>query len=233
MEIAVVVPTYNEIENLPNLVKALFALPLDLAMVVVDDGSPDGTGELADRIASENQRFRVIHRQGKQGLGTAYAAGFRMLLQEDRASLIAQMDADFSHDPASLPALVEAARLGRLAIGSRYVPGGGTVNWGLSRKLISRFGNVYARFMLGLPVADLTGGFKCWPKEVLASVDLAKVRSDGYGFQCETTYQALRAGHQVKEVPIIFHDRRVGQSKMTTGIAVEAMRNLAKIRFGL
>jgi dolichol-phosphate mannosyltransferase len=232
VELLVVVPTYNEIENLRPLVGRLLALELDLGVLVVDDASPDGTGRLADELAAADGRVRVLHRAGKEGLGRAYVAGFRWALQHTDARLVAQMDADFSHDPDRLPALAAAARAGAVAIGSRYTAGGGVENWGLGRRALSRGGSLYARLVLGLPVRDVTGGFKCWPREALAGLELERLRAGGYGFQVETTYRAHRAGFPLAEVPIVFVDRRVGQSKMSLGIALEALWLVWRLRLG-
>ena len=181
--------------------------------LVIDDNSPDGTGGLADAIAAREPRVHVLHRAGKEGLGKAYLAGFAWALARGY-ELILEMDADFSHDPKYLPALLERAREADLVLGSRYVAGGGTVNWGLGRKLISRGGSLYARTILGVPVRDLTGGFKCFRRRVLESIDLGTVECSGYAFQIELTYRAIRKGFQVVEMPIVFEDRRVGESKI-------------------
>jgi len=230
MELLVVVPTYNEADNLANLAQALLGLELDLGLLVVDDGSPDGTGEIADGLAAEDSRVNVMHRQGKLGLGSAYLQGFAWGLQNTDAALLAQMDADFSHDPARLPALVEVARRGAVAIGSRYVPGGGTRNWGLGRRVLSRGGSFYAGLILGLGIRDVTGGFKVWPRAVLQAMNLGRVGSGGYVFQAEMSYRARRAGARLEEVPIIFEDRRVGESKMSTAIALEAVWRVWQVR---
>lgn len=232
MEVLVVVPTYNEAENLPRLAETLLSLELDLGLLVVDDGSPDGTGRLADEMAAADPRVLTLHRQGKQGLGTAYVQGFQYGLKSTDAKLFVQMDADFSHNPCKVPELVAVARQGRVAIGSRYVQGGGVKNWGLGRRILSRGGSLYARLILGLPINDVTGGFKCWPREVLEDLDLNSIRSNGYAFQAEMSYRAKRKGHSLSEVPIIFVDRRVGQSKMSPGIALEAVWLVWRLRFG-
>jgi dolichol-phosphate mannosyltransferase len=198
-------------------------------VLVVDDNSPDGTGALADAIAAKDPRVKVLHRAGKEGLGKAYLAAFAWALERGY-TLVLEMDADFSHDPAHLPAILEAARGADLVLGSRYVPGGGTVNWGLVRKLVSRGGSLYARTLLGLKIRDLTGGFKCFRREVLEAIDLASVECTGYAFQIELTYRALLRGFRVREVPIVFQDRRVGQSKMSKGIVLEAMRKVWSMR---
>jgi dolichol-phosphate mannosyltransferase len=230
LEILVVIPTYNEAENLPPLLEALFGLGLDLGVLVVDDASPDGTGRLAQELAARWPGLDVLHRRGKLGLGSAYVEGFSWGLANTDARFLAQMDADFSHDPQALPALLAAARPGAVAMGSRYVAGGGVVNWGLGRRLLSRGGSLYARLILGLPLKDVTGGFKCWPREVLASLGLDQVMSDGYAFQVEMSYRAHRLGAELKEVPITFADRRVGCSKMSLAIGLEALAMVWRLR---
>jgi dolichol-phosphate mannosyltransferase len=223
-------PTYDERENLAPILKAIHSVAPRVDVLVVDDASPDGTGELADRLAAHDPRVKVLHRAGKQGLGRAYLAAFEWALVRGYG-LVLEMDADFSHDPAHLPALLAAAESADLVLGSRYVPGGRTVDWGLGRKLISRGGSLYARRILGVAVHDLTGGFKCFRREVLEAIDLPSVASSGYAFQIELTYRALQRGFRVVEVPITFADRRVGRSKMSRGIVVEAMRNVWTMRF--
>ena len=229
----VVLPTYNERENLEPLVRAvrsvLAGAAPDHVVLVVDDSSPDGTGEVADRLAREDPRVRVLHRPRKEGLGQAYLAGFEVALT-DGAALICEMDADFSHDPAHLTALIAAAADADVVLGSRYVPGGGIRNWGRLRMLVSRAGCLYARSVLGLPVRDLTGGYKCFRREVLEALDLGRIRSQGYAFQVELTYRALQLGFRVKEVPILFTDRRVGESKMSRRIVLEAMWMIPALR---
>jgi dolichol-phosphate mannosyltransferase len=222
-----VLPTYNEAENLEPFVRAL--LPQlasaggDHTVLVVDDDSPDGTGRIADRLAAESEHVRVLHRAGKEGLGRAYLAGFGVALAEG-AELVMEMDADFSHDPRDVPRLIEAVRAGAdLALGSRYCDGGGVENWPLHRRLLSRGGSWYSRMVLGVPVRDLTGGFKCFRREVLEALDLGSVHADGYGFQIELTYRAIKAGYRVVEVPIVFRERERGTSKMTAKIAIEAV----------
>ena len=220
--VLVVLPTYNEADNISPMVKTLLDLPLDLRILVVDDNSPDGTGQLADELALQDSRIEVLHRPGKAGLGAAYSHGFRHALQNTQAQFIVQMDCDFSHDPLVIPQLVKVADSGALAIGSRYVEGGGVLNWDLGRRILSRGGSFYASTLLSLPLADVTGGFKCWPRSILVSMDLEHVLSGGYAFQVEMNYRVHLAGYNLKEVPIIFHDRRVGQSKMDVSIAWEA-----------
>jgi dolichol-phosphate mannosyltransferase len=228
-----ILPTYNEVENVEAVVRAALAqlatTGLDHTVLVVDDSSPDGTGEVADRLAAELQEVRVLHREAKEGLGRAYVAGFELALANG-ADLILEMDADFSHDPADLPRLITAAGAADLVLGSRYVPGGGVENWGALRRLLSRGGSWYSRVLLGVPVRDLTGGFKCFNRRVLETVDLTGVRADGYGFQIELTYRAIQAGFTVVEVPILFRERREGQSKMTARIALEAVWKVPALR---
>ncbi len=223
IDLVVIVPTYNERENLPQLVASVIALGDRVRLVIVDDNSPDGTGALADRLAEHHPgRIDVLHRTGKQGLGTAYVAGFHHVLAGP-AGLIATMDADLSHPVDRLPALVAAAADGGdLVLGSRYVVGGTTVGWPLPRRVLSRFGGLYARTVLGLPLYDLTGGFKVYRREALARLDLDHLRADGYGFQIETTWQVIQNGGRVVEVPIIFHDRVAGASKLSRHIVLEA-----------
>jgi len=220
-------PTYNERENLELMVRAL--RELGLAVLVIDDSSPDGTGELADRLAGELDRVEVLHRERKEGLGPAYLAGFRHVLAGD-AELVVQIDCDFSHAPADVPRLVEAARDADLVLGSRYVAGGSVQNWGLVRRLVSAAGSLYARVLLGVGVRDLTGGFKCFRREVLEAIDLDAVSSRGYAFQIEMTSRALRGGFNVVEVPITFVDRERGGSKMSRTIVVEAIWKVPALR---
>jgi len=225
----VVLPTYDERENLPAIVPAILAASPELDVLVVDDDSPDGTGRLADQLATREPRVRVLHRARKEGLGRAYLAGFEVALRAGYGRIL-EMDADFSHEPERLPALLAASREADLVLGSRYVPEGGTRNWGLGRRLLSRGGSVYARTILGVRVRDLTGGFKCFRREVLERIDLPTVTSAGYAFQIELTYRALRAGFRVVEIPIVFADRRVGHSKMSRAIVLEALWKVWLIR---
>lgn len=220
--IRVVLPTYNEADNLEPLIDALLqAAPEVDGVLVVDDASPDGTGEIADRLAASDGRIEVLHRASKDGLGPAYVAGFERVLAEG-AELVVQMDADFSHDPADVPRLIAAMADADLALGSRYVAGGKVGEWGRLRRAISRGGSAYARLWLGVDVHDLTGGFKCFRREVLEAIRPGSVGALGYAFQVETTYRAVVAGFRVVEVPIVFTDRRVGESKMSRAIIVEA-----------
>jgi dolichol-phosphate mannosyltransferase len=231
-----VLPTYNEAENLEPIVDAarrsLATAAPDHRVLIVDDNSPDGTGEIADRLAAAHDDVEVLHRPGKEGLGPAYLAGFRRAL-DGGAELLIEMDADFSHDPADLPRLIEAARDADLVLGSRYMPGGGVAGWAWHRRLLSRGGCWYARTILGLEVRDLTGGFKCFRRAVLETLDLSQIQADGYGFQIEMTYRTVRAGMRVKEIPITFHDRRAGASKMDARIAAEAVWKVPALRWRL
>lgn len=222
-------PTYNERDNLGPITEAILAATPEVDVLVIDDGSPDGTGALADELAAREPRIHVLHRTKKEGLGKAYLAGFDWALARGYP-LILEMDADFSHDPRYLPALLATAGEADLVLGSRYVEGGGTVNWGLARRLLSRGGSLYARTILGVSIRDLTGGFKCFRREVLQSIDLPTVECTGYAFQIELTYRTLRCGFRVAEVPIVFADRRVGQSKMSRRIVLEAVRKVWSIR---
>jgi dolichol-phosphate mannosyltransferase len=227
-------PTYNEAENVEPIVRAAATeleriAPGDFGILIVDDNSPDGTGRIADRLTAEMTPVNVLHRPGKEGLGKAYAAGFEHALAAG-AELVMEMDADFSHDPRHLRELIAAAADADLVLGSRYVPGGGTRNWGLLRRLISRGGGLYARTILGVGIRDLTGGYKCIRREVLESIELPTVRAEGYVFQIEVTYRAILAGFRVVEVPIVFSDRMAGTSKMSTRIALEAMWAVPRLR---
>jgi dolichol-phosphate mannosyltransferase len=234
VRLTVCLPTYEERENLEPMVRALGetlreAGLADARVLIIDDASPDGTGEIADRLAAELSRLDVLHRRRKEGLGPAYVAGFRRALA-DGAELVVEMDCDFSHDPADVPRLVGAAADADLVLGSRYVPGGRVDNWGPRRRVVSRAGSWYARLVLGLPFRDLTGGFKCFRREVLERIDLDSLNSLGYAFQIETTYRAVRAGFRVVEIPIAFTDRETGGSKMTKRIIGEAVWRVPKLR---
>ena len=232
-----ILPTYNEAENIEAIVlaaaDALAGAPCEgFRVLVVDDGSPDGTGQIVERLAAEHPWVQVLHRTDKEGIGPAYLAGFRYALDHG-AAFVLEMDSDFSHDPADLARLLQAIEGGAdLALGSRYVPGGGVSDWGLLRRLVSEGGSTYARIVLGLRVRDLTGGFKCFRREVLEAIHFDSVRSQGYGFQVELTYRAVRAGFRVVEVPIVFRDRQRGQSKMSWRIAAEAVWLVPQLRHG-
>ena len=228
----IIIPTYNEKENLGPLLEAIYEIRPDVHVLVVDDNSPDGTGQLVAEWADSPQyegRLFLLRRAGKLGLGTAYIAGFRWALARSYRRIL-EMDADFSHNPRYLPDLLAAAEEADLVLGSRYVPGGGVKNWGFWRRFLSRGGSLYARVLLGLPYQDLTGGFKCFRREVLETLDLGAVRSNGYSFQIELTYRAHCKGFKIKEVPIVFEDREVGKSKMSKHIFWEAVLMVWKLR---
>jgi dolichol-phosphate mannosyltransferase len=227
-------PTYNERENLEPMIEALEQVrartPVPGDVLVIDDNSPDGTGDIADRLAGTREWLHVLHRPEKDGLGRAYLAGFHWALERDYAYVL-EMDCDFSHDPATVPRLIERAVDGAdLMLGSRYCPGGGVADWSLGRRIVSRGGCLYARVLLGVRVQDLTGGFKCFRRAVLEAVDLDAVDAQGYMFQIEMTYRALRLGFRVEEVPILFTDRREGGSKMSRAIVLEAVRRVPVLR---
>ena len=225
-----VLPTYDEAENLEAIVTASRAkLPDSAQILIVDDNSPDGTGAVAEALAERLDNVSVLHRQRKEGIGPAYVAGFRRALAGG-AGLVLEMDADFSHDPAYLPRLLEAASRADVVLGSRYVEGGGVSDWGPLRRVISRGGSTYARLVLGVGIQDLTGGFKCFRREVLEAIDLDSIRSRGYAFQVELTYRAVSAGFRVVEVPIVFRDRRAGNSKMDRAIVAEAVWQVPRMR---
>jgi dolichol-phosphate mannosyltransferase len=227
-----VLPTYNEAENLEAFVAAAREmLPASRRLLIVDDSSPDGTGRIADRLAAVHGDVEVLHRPRKEGLGPAYIAGFRRALAGG-AELVLEMDSDFSHSPAYVPRMLDAAERADLVIGSRYVPGGGVTDWGPLRRAISRGGSIYSRLVLGVGVNDLTGGFKCFRREVLEAIDLGAITARGYAFQVEVTYRAIRAGFRVVEVPIVFRERRVGASKMSRAIVAEAVWRVPALRLG-
>ncbi len=229
MPALVVLPTYNEYDNVVAIVEAVLVQGA-FNVLVVDDGSPDGTGDLAEKLKVDHPgRVDVLHRTGKLGLGTAYIAGFKYALARDYSHIF-EMDADFSHDPAMLPVFLQAAQSADLVLGSRYVPGGATPDWALGRRLISRGGSIYARTLLGLPVHDVTGGFKCFNRRVLEALDLDAIRAEGYAFQIELTFRTHQLGFSIREIPIIFMDRRVGQSKMSTRIVLEAAPMVLRLR---
>lgn len=226
----VIVPTYNERENLPRLVPDVLAADPTLSILVVDDGSPDGTGDLAEELAkSSGGRVHVLHRPQKNGLGQAYLAGFKWALERDY-DLVFEMDADFSHDPKFLPDFLSAAQSADLVLGSRYISGVNVVNWPMSRLLLSYYANVYSRLVTGMPLRDATGGFKCFHRRVLEAIDLNKVRSNGYSFQIEMSFRAFRKGFVIKEIPIVFVDRQAGRSKMSKAIVREAVWMVWRLR---
>jgi dolichol-phosphate mannosyltransferase len=226
----VCIPTYNEAENVEPITQAVLKAEPRVDILIVDDNSPDGTGKIADTLAAKEPRIRVLHREKKEGLGRAYLAAFRWALEQGYTYII-EMDADFSHDPRYLPTLLDAAEAGAdLVLGSRYITGGGTVNWGIGRQILSRGGSLYARTILGVGIHDLTGGFKCFHRRVLESIDLDLVQSTGYAFQIELTYRTIKKGFTLREIPIVFEDRRVGQSKMSRKIFLEALTMVWKLR---
>jgi dolichol-phosphate mannosyltransferase len=230
-DVLILIPTYNERDNVGPIASAALGIMPEAEVLFIDDNSPDGTGHLLDQLCAADARIRVLHRPGKQGLGKAYLEGFRLGLASGHRYFI-EMDADFSHDPRYLPDMVRMARAGAdVVIGSRYVAGGGTENWGLLRQVISRGGGLYARTVLGVGLRDLTSGFVCYRREVLENLDLAAVQAEGYGFQIEMKYRALRGGFAVEEMPIVFVDRRVGQSKMSRRIFMEALGIVFRLRF--
>jgi dolichol-phosphate mannosyltransferase len=227
----VALPTYNERDNLRPLIAALFDAVPSARVLVVDDNSPDGTGQLADELAANDDRVQVLHRPGKEGLGAAYRAAFAYLLNRPDCDVIVQIDCDFSHDPADVARLLAAIGSGAdLVLGSRYIPGGGTPGWSLARRAISRGGSLFARTVLQLPAHDLTGGFKAWRADLLRRIDLQRVGTQGYGFQIEMTWWARRSGASIREIPIIFSERRAGQSKMSRKIIAEALLMVLKLR---
>ena len=226
----VIIPTYNERENIEPIAKALFTVCPEANILFVDDNSPDGTGDLIDALRSGEPRVHVLHRQGKQGLGRAYIAGFQWALEQGY-QFILEMDADFSHNPEDVPRLVSAAHTADLALGTRYKGGVRVINWPLSRLILSKAASYYARWITGLPFTDPTGGFKCFRREVLESIDLSAIRSNGYSFQIEMTHTAWRRGFRIEEVPITFEERRVGHSKMDAAIVREALLMVWKLLF--
>jgi dolichol-phosphate mannosyltransferase len=225
----VVIPTYNERENLGPLLSQVFAQRLPIEVLIIDDNSPDGTGAMADELAAADPRVHVMHRAGKMGLGSAYVAGFRYALERDYDAVF-EMDADFSHNPDSLPEFLRELETADLVVGSRYLHGVTVVNWPLKRLILSYGANVYSRVITGIPIKDLTGGYKCFRRRVLESLDLSRVKSDGYGFQIEINYKAWRKGFRIKEIPILFVDRRAGESKMNRRIVWEAAFMVWRLR---
>ncbi|GCE13593.1 polyprenol monophosphomannose synthase [Tengunoibacter tsumagoiensis] len=232
MKALIIIPTYNEYENLPLLLDGIFSYvqDTDTDVLIVDDNSPDGTGQLADQLHEQNPRVSVMHRTGKLGLGTAYIAGFKYAISHGYDAAF-EMDADFSHDPKYLPDFLREIQHADLVIGSRYIPGGDTPNWSLSRRIISGGGNIYTRAMLGLPIHDCTAGYRCYRREVLENLDLDTVQAQGYAFQVEMTNRVVKLGYKIVETPIVFMDRRVGKSKMSRKIFIEGFTYVAKARF--
>lgn len=230
MKTLIIIPTYNEIENLPPLLEQVFSYLPETDVLIVDDNSPDGTGKLADEMHSKNPQIHVLHRTGKLGLGTAYIAGFKYAIA-NKYDAAFEMDADFSHNPIYLPDFIKAIENADLVIGSRYIPGGSTPNWSFTRRMISGCGNIFARFMLGIKVHDCTAGFRLYRREVLESIDLDTIQSQGYAFQVELAYRVMQQGFRIVETPIVFMDRRVGQSKMSQKIVFEALTYVIRARF--
>lgn len=231
MRTLIIIPTYNEYDNLRPLLQEIFSNVPDTDILIVDDHSPDGTGELADELAEQNSQVRVLHRAEKLGLGTAYIAGFRYAIQEEYDAAF-EMDADFSHDPKYLPDFLQKIEGADLVIGSRYIDGGGTPNWTRMRKFISGGGNTFARFMLGLPIHDCTAGYRCYRRHVLESIGLDAIESQGYAFQVELAYRVYTQGFRIVETPIVFMDRRTGKSKMSRKIFIEGLTWVLRARFG-
>src|SRR5579859_622178 len=231
MRTLIIIPTYNEIENLRPLLKETFSFAPETDVLIIDDNSPDGTGTLADQLCEENTHVHIMHRAGKLGLGTAYIAGFKYAIAHGYDAAF-EMDADFSHDPRYLPNFLKEIEHADLVIGSRYIPGGDTPNWSFLRRFISGGGNIYARFMLNLPIHDATAGFRCYRREVLQSIDLDSVQSQGYAFQIEMAYRTLLQGFKIVETPIIFMDRRIGKSKMSRAIFLEGFTYVLRARLG-
>jgi dolichol-phosphate mannosyltransferase len=229
MKTLVIIPTYNESENIKRIVPLVLEKDSSIDVLIVDDNSPDGTGNIADEMARGNDRIFVIHRQNKSGLGTAYITGFKFALGKNY-DLVFEMDCDFSHDPKYIPQFLETAREADLVLGSRYISGVNVINWPMSRLLLSYYANVYSRIVTGLPVRDATGGFKCFRRKVLEAIDLDKVKSNGYSFQIEMSFRAWKKGFKIKEIPIVFEDRKVGQSKMSKKIVREAVWMVWRLR---
>jgi dolichol-phosphate mannosyltransferase len=227
--VLIVMPTYNERENVPAIVPMVLSQHPGIHVLIVDDNSPDGTGELADEMSARDERIQVLHRSGKLGLGTAYIAGFKWALERDY-DLVFEMDSDFSHNPDHIPQFLEAAQEYDLVLGSRYLKGVTVVNWPMSRLLLSFFANKYSRFVTGLPFSDTTGGFKCYRRSVLQGIDLDAIRSEGYSFQIETSFRAWRKGFKIGEITIVFTDRSEGSSKMSGKIIREAVWRVWKLR---
>jgi len=231
LEALVVIPTYNEKENIEELIGQVLSVKDTIHILVVDDNSPDGTGDIVERMASSNERVNIIRREKKMGLGSAYIAGFKWALENTDARYVFEMDADFSHDPRAIPNFLEAVRDNDLVIGSRYLKGITVVNWPLSRLILSYSANIYTRLITGLPLKDATGGYKCFRREVLEALPLDRIKSDGYSFQIEVNFLCWKKGFRIKEIPILFVDRRVGISKMNRKIVWEAAFMVWRLRF--
>ncbi len=231
MKTLIIIPTYNEFDNLRPLLQEIFSFAPAADVLIVDDNSPDGTGKLADQIHAENPQVNVLHRAGKLGLGTAYIAGFKYAVEHGYDAAF-EMDADFSHDPRYLPDFLQKIENADLVIGSRYIEGGDTPNWSLLRRFVSGGGNIFARFMLGIPVHDCTAGYRCYRRQVLESIELDTIESQGYAFQVELAYRVYKHGFKIVETPIIFMDRRVGKSKMSRTIFLEGFTWVIRTRFG-
>jgi dolichol-phosphate mannosyltransferase len=229
MKTLIIIPTYNENENIERIVPLVLEKDPSINVLIVDDNSPDGTGRIADKMAGQDDRISVIHRQSKSGLGTAYITGFRFAL-ENGYDLVFEMDCDFSHDPKYIVEFLSAVKDADLVLGSRYISGVNVINWPMSRLLLSYYANVYSRLVTGLPVKDATGGFKCFRREVLEAIDLDRVKSNGYSFQIEMSFRAWKKGFKIKEIPIVFEDRKVGQSKMSKRIVREAVWMVWRLR---
>lgn len=229
MKTLIIIPTFNEIENIERIVPQVLEKDPSINVLIVDDNSPDGTGRIADRMAKQDDRISVIHRQSKSGLGTAYITGFKFAL-ENGYDLVFEMDCDFSHDPKYIVDFLRAVKDADLVLGSRYISGVNVINWPMSRLLLSYYANVYSRLVTGLPVKDATGGFKCFRREVLQAIDLDRVKSNGYSFQIEMSFRAWKKGFKIREIPIVFEDRKVGQSKMSKRIVREAVWMVWRLR---
>ncbi|MCH7492073.1 polyprenol monophosphomannose synthase [Patescibacteria group bacterium] len=232
MNSVIILPTYNEKENIAGIVQEIFSIGIsDLKVIIVDDNSPDGTGQIADKLAAENSRISVLHRPKKEGLGKAYMAGFQEALSDPQNQYIFEMDADFSHQPKYLPRFLDSMEQADLTLGSRYIVGGGIANWSWPRRFISWLANIIIRKLLGVAVRDLTGGFKCFNRRVLENMDLENIESRGYNFQIELTYKAIKKGFRIKEVPIVFVERRAGHSKFSAAIMIESFWKVLMLRF--
>jgi len=231
MKTMIIIPTYNEKENITRLIPEVLVQDDNIEIMVVDDNSPDGTGDLVEWISRDNARVHLMRRPGKLGLGTAYISGFREALTRPDIECVFEMDADFSHQPKYIPEFLKAVRSADVVLGSRYVPGGGVRNWGLIRKVLSRGGSIFSRFMLGLPAYDCTGGFRCYRRQVLEALDFERINSEGFGFQVEMLHECNKKGFRIKEIPIVFPDREKGTSKISKKIVFEAFFLVCRLRF--